>query len=1122
MARAALPQLIDGALYLRTGDEQGRIVLESPAWFAWLDAEGNAAFSVASAGGAVTVRREQKGGGAYWYAYHRSGPRLRKQYLGKSSELSAGRIGEAVAALTRPADTPDGDAPLRLYLLGTPRFLRGTQAQPLASAKGVALLGYLALADAPQTREQLLALLWPESAEEAARKNLRNTLWGIRASLGGEVLIAEGERLALHRAVWTDVGAFTHLAAAQGEGGAEQLHEALACYGGALLDGLTLADAPEFELWLGAERERLVQVYLGLADALLARQRAAGDWEGLAATARQALSQDGGLHEGMGRALIEALARRGDRAGALRQYERLRTTLERELGAPPAPETEALREALLHGDLAGGPAGQPSLVQSPRAPTPPAPRAQPPSRPFVGREAEREALDAELAGLESLRIVVLSGELGIGKSQLWQRWSASVGGAGLIEIACLEATQVLPFAPLVALFSHVSWTARVAAAVGATLPPWLHELTRLLPSLGELLPRPLLGGLPPAEERQGLFEAFVQALLAVADAPRVLFVDDIHWADQATLDWLDYAIHRLRETPLLLVVAYRSEDAPRGLLRRVAQWERDGHVRRLALGRLTPDEAATLLRALEAPAAAHARLTQASAGNPYFLSELARAPEAELPPALIDLVRARVEGLPQAARELLQAAAVLLPDLERLALQQVSGHDEAATLDALDTLLESGVLVEQGERFAFSHPLVAMVVRDAMSRARRASLHRRVAQAIEQLYAEHLPAQAGRIASHYREAGERHRSARFAELAGDYAMSVAAPAEATAFYRHALADEPTPARSLGLGRSLAWQGEPEEALALLQDAHDGYLALDDPRGAAHAQLVCADLAVSRGRYAEAGERAEQALALAGEQDAFTAAAAHVLLGTAARTRGDLVLAKAHIDTATELAAQHELTEIRLYAAVALSNIRAEQGDIAGAHDAAREVVTYARRTRNPFYEVVGHNNAAHRATQLGDFATAHAHIAEGLQLAEARRLDMVLQWLYSTRGELALAEQEWQLAEEWLARGLAEAERRDNQGQAAMYQANLGRAAQGRGELARAVALYEQAQQQSARAGAHYQQIQILLWLALAQLELGDLARARDTWQRASDELATHGYSQLAREAERVGGLLGK
>src|SRR5690349_5569744 len=136
-----------------------------------------------------------------------------------------------------------------LYLLGPPHFEHDGHPVDLPPAKAMGLLAYLALTPGPQPREAILALLWPESYAEAARKNLRNTLWAVRKALGDDVLDAGDDRLALADSAWVDVREF------------ERRGDPI-LYGGLLLDGLGFGDAPDFDLWLGSERERLEQQYL--------------------------------------------------------------------------------------------------------------------------------------------------------------------------------------------------------------------------------------------------------------------------------------------------------------------------------------------------------------------------------------------------------------------------------------------------------------------------------------------------------------------------------------------------------------------------------------------------------------------------------------------------------------------------------------------------------------------------------------------------------------------------------------------------------------------------------------------------------------------------------------------
>lgn len=1007
---------------------------------------------------------------------------------------------------------------LQLYFLGTPRITRDEQPIVLPAAKAIALLAYLAVAPTPQTRDRLMDLLWPDSPAEAGRKNLRNTLWAIRRALGDDVVHAAADRLALSETVWVDVRKFERIAESPKPSAISHLQSAISLYRGLFLDGLTLDNVPDFEIWLMAERERLGQLYLRTLATLTHMYQTEGRWREVIDVATRALAYDN-LQESMYRALMEAHARLGERPMALRHYDTLRATLERELGVEPLPETQALRAAIVSGEL------QPIPV--PVYSTPRAPGRQPGSPetarvPFVGRHAERAVLDTELqmAAGGHARVVLLTGEVGIGKSRLWQEWSAGLRpGLAVLESRCLEATQTLPFMPLIELFSSQACIRLLASPASTVSPIWLAEVARLVPEIRMAVPDlPVLAVLPPEEERRRLFEAFTQFLLSIGARPLILFIDDLHWADRATLDWLGYLVRRLRDAPLLLVAAYRPEDAPIPLVHLTAGWAREGIARRLELPRLTNEESATLIASLGiAPLLVH-RIQAQSAGNPYFLLELSRAVPGDVPPVLSELIRARLKRLPDTAQQVLQAAAILEPDFDFTTLRRTSGRGEEETLDALDALLNAAVLAERNGDYTFTHPLVAAVVREGLSGARRAFLHRRAAEALEATYAGRLTHIAGQLARHYAQAGNPVRAAHYAEVAAERALAVAAPDEAIAFYRQALALEPTPARHMGLGRAMVRQGDLIGAQAAFRLALNGADAQGDRPGAVRACLNLAESYILAGRPDETMRWVEKSLTyLNAEEDPAAHAWAYFLLGTSLlQAQGSMGEAEMHLVEAARLATKHHLPEIAARSRFELGNLLAERGDLPRALQSYRDSIALAQEAGEHFQEVLGHNNVAYHAFLLGDLAAAREHVETGLALAERRALRMPLQYLYSTRGEIALAEQQWAEAEEWFTRGLAEAEWTGNLKQTANYRANLGLAARGRGDLDSALVLLEEARVAAATLVAPHLQTQIDLWLAELYLERGERTAADEALTRAEARLAGGERGRLQAWAERL------
>ncbi len=690
-----------------------------------------------------------------------------------------------------------------------------------------------------------------------------------------------------------------------------------------------------------------------MSDALAELGRA-GSWREVADLARRALAHDP-LHEGLNRALIESLFKLGERSDALRQYEALKLGLERELGVEPSAETQALRERL----VAARPAPTATRARRPVL----AAESVRPEPAFVGRERERAALDEELAlaAQGRARVVLLTGELGIGKSRLWREWLAHIPLAcTALEARCVEAASSLPFTPLVELFGSHPCTQELLHPPSALPAAWLAEVSRLLPQVrtgAPDLPQP--AALPPEEERRRVYEAFVQVLLALDAHPLVVFVDDVHWADRATLDWLPYLVHRMGGQPLLLVLAFRPEEAPPALVHQAAAWGREGVLRRIALARLDPQETAALIAQLEVDASAAHQLQAQSAGNPYFLLELSRSSDAvalgSIPSALADLVAARVERLDEDSRAVLQAAGVLEPEFDLSLLVETTGLNEDAVLDALDKLLGARLLGERGEKFVFNHPLLSSVVRQRLSAVRRKVIHRRAAQALETRHAEAVAPFAGMIAEHYAQAGEPAKAANLADLAAEHAATLAAQAEAVSFRRRALELAPSPRRLLALADSLYRAG----ALAESREAYGKALtAAEQADDAATATCACIGMGYT---YLPAGwsdevERwANRSLQyLDPDADPGAHANAHFLLGAGRLSVGGSALEEGETELleAVRLAEAHGVRDVAMVARFELGNARAERGDLAAALVMYLEVAGLARRVGEPNQEVL--------------------------------------------------------------------------------------------------------------------------------------------------------------------------
>ena len=362
---------------------------------------------------------------------------------------------------------------------------------------------------------------------------------------------------------------------------------------------------------------------------------------------------------------------------------------------------------------------------------------------FVGRGAELAllsgALDRAAEGRPAFAFV--GGESGVGKTRLLREFEsrASARGARVLLGQCLELGGAqIPYAPLVAALRPLA--RGLAAEEAETLPVSARN------ALAELLPE--LGGTgtradDEASARQGrLFEAILALLERLGrTGPVLLAIEDLHWADGATRDFITFLVRSAREEPLCLVVTYRSDELHRRhpLRPLLAELERAAGVDRIALARFDRDEVSEQLEGIlqePAPTELTNRLYLRSQGNPLYTEELLATLEHGeswlLPETLRDVLLARVERLTAPAQAVVRIAAVLDRPATHALLEAVATLEPDAVMDgAREAVAHQVLVIDASGMYAFRHALVGEAVHGDLLPGEDTALHAAIAEAID-------------------------------------------------------------------------------------------------------------------------------------------------------------------------------------------------------------------------------------------------------------------------------------------------------------------------------------------------------------------------------------------------------
>jgi len=929
-----------------------------------------------------------------------------------------------------------------IRLLGPPTLTKTGRPVRLHSAKTLALLAYLVLeADTIHSREKLAELLWGESPEPRARQSLRQALYSLRRVLGADAFALSGGTVSFEPAtgIWVDAVAFQSLAeAGRDRETLDAMRKAADLYRGPLLEGSEPSECPTFDEWLFFQRDGLEQQALATLQNLVDGLIADGDYQDGLARAQRLVTLDP-LHEGAHRRLMRIQGALGDRDSVRRQYRLCADVLERELGVAPAAETETLYRQLIAVEPT------PSIVRDRRAAARQGEEAL--TLPFLGREQELAVLRDHFARASKGQgqLVLVSGEAGVGKTRLVEEflrrcaWQTEKP-VGYLAGRCYAPESGAPYtmwADALQGLLEPGWQSQLAGLAEV----WRQQLARLVPALGP--PADDIEGTTLAESRLRLLQGIVQAMVHLSRARVcILWFEDLHWADEASLELLHYASRHITRETLLIVGTYRpgaAADNPdlEQLLKGSPR------VRALELAPLDEETIHQMLLGLQIRQVDDlaARLYRRCGGNPLFLAEtlntlsesgnLRRGPDGTIiveqsalwpvPRRVQDLIQARMASLAEEERRALAAGAVIARPFGLLLLRRVSGLPELQALDVVEQVLRHGFLDERPDSpplqsLSFHHPYYRRVIYDNLSTVQRRALHQRTARALLQIHRLRPQIVTEEIAYHFEQSGDPETITYLAQAA-QQAEALYAYYHATELYSRALSflGEQQPSdlggrfdllvrREAVLDRQglRAEQAEDVAELARLAEA------MEDMDRLAIASVHEAGFMAYTGRYDAARQAGERALGLyRSAQDNVGEAQALRELGFLHWSSDDYGAALTYAREALQLHRRRGEVEGE---ATALHNLAEIHRSLGSPRQAVAQYETalnlyWARQDRRR--QALALYGMGHAFRQLGDREGALARYKQALQHCEAvedrlmaSRVHTALAGVYWERGAL--------------------------------------------------------------------------------------------------------------------------
>jgi class 3 adenylate cyclase/tetratricopeptide (TPR) repeat protein len=606
---------------------------------------------------------------------------------------------------------------------------------------------------------------------------------------------------------------------------------------------------------------------------------------------------------------------------------------------------------------------------------------------FVGRERELATLEALFTQVEvgQGQVVGIVAEAGGGKSRLLYEFRQRLENKRVtyLEGRCLSYGSTIPYHPLIDVLRHNCGISETDSpeAISEKIRFALQEVgidaeassPYLLQLLGVKDGTASIAVLTPEAIRARTFDTLKQmSLKGSQQRPLVFEIEDMHWVDKTSEDYLASLVESLPGTGILLLTTYRPGYRP--------SWLEKSYATQVSLSNLTPQNAVTIIHSTRQKQALPEHLEHViidkAQGNPFFLEELTHAViehgdlpgERTVPDTIQGVLSARIDRLAEAHKRLLQTAAVLGREFSPRLLEAMwdgTGPLEPllAELKGLEFLYERA----EGERpvYVFKHALTQEVAYDSLLTTRRQILHAAAGHAMEQLYHDWLAEHSETLAHHFTLGAVWDKAFDYLTKSGDKARQSDANQEAMAFYTHALevSQRITPALDeahllpVYEGRGLAWMllSKPEAAIADFQRMHALACASGQPHqegmslchlAFAYYQTQSDDHLPLIEHYAQKAQHLAQRLG-----NANILAQSLTALGSVAVNRGQVEDAEQHFAASLQISRREGYHDALPRTLRFLSSLAYWQGHYLSAIHRAQEGAMIARNLQEGFHEL---------------------------------------------------------------------------------------------------------------------------------------------------------------------------